>query len=468
LHVGGARTALFNWLFARKNGGKFILRVEDTDEVRSTDESMHLQLQDLKWLGLNWDEGPDVGGEFGPYRQRERKDIYKKVADELFEKGRAYYCFCSDELLQEKREAALKAGRPPHYDRTCLNNVTKEQAEERIKNGEQAVVRFRTDSDPISIHDLVRGNVEFGSEMVGDFVLLRSGGLPVYNFCCAVDDHMMKISHVLRGDDHLSNTARQEMVYKAMGWDSPVYAHVSMILGEDRQKLSKRHGATSVGNFQELGVLPEALRNFLALLGWNPGDDREVMSMDELLDAFSADRFNPSPAVFDFKKLSWMNGEYLKQKSFPEFKELVLPYFEKDGFNLSEIEEGKLDAVLEATRGGVHSLEEVPEAATIFFDKYFKLDEKAEEVTSWEEFPAVLDALRVVIEGQSEITADNLGDIQNQVKEKSGAKGKKLFMPIRVITTGRTAGPELKISLPIIGKESVLKRIDLVKETHML
>ncbi|HEX4925165.1 MAG TPA: glutamate--tRNA ligase, partial [Bdellovibrionales bacterium] len=269
LHVGGARTALYNWLYARNTGGTFILRVEDTDQARSTERALKEQISDLRWLGINWDEGPEAGGAYGPYKQSERLHIYREHADKLLAQGRAFYCFCTDEVIEAKRAAAQKEGRPAHYDGTCYN-VTVPEAKARIAKGEKGAIRFKlSGKKEYKLDDLIRGEVVFPSDMVGDFVILRSDGMPVYNFCCVIDDALMKMTHVLRAEEHLSNTVRQLMLYEAFGWQPPRFGHLSLILDSNRQKLSKREGATSVHDFAQRGYLPEAMNNFIALLGWS-------------------------------------------------------------------------------------------------------------------------------------------------------------------------------------------------------
>ena len=465
LHVGGARTALFNWLYARKTGGKFILRIEDTDEARSTEESLRIQIDELKWLGLDWDEGPDIGGPFPPYRQKDRKEIYLEHAEKLIEMGKAYYCFSPDSVFEELREKAKKEGRPPHYDESMLDTSPLKEAKERLAKGEKGAILFRSPREAIAIEDAVRGRVEFGPEMVGDFVILRSSGLPVYNFCCVIDDHLMEITHILRGDDHLSNTVRQEMVYQAFGWQSPIYGHISMILGEDRHKLSKRHGSTSVGQFRERGFLSESLVNFLALLGWNPGDERELMSREELTQSFSLERLNPSPAIFDETKLRWMNGMYIRQLPLKEILLRSELFLEEAGYDIESRSEEWLLKLIEAVRTGLETLSDIGPACEVFFDEAFQLTDEAKEVLKWEGSPSVVHALREVLESFGEITAENLKDFQNQVKDKSGQKGKHLFMPIRVATTGKPHGPELAVSLPLIGVDSLKKRVEKVLKT---
>ncbi|MCX6551574.1 MAG: glutamate--tRNA ligase [Acidobacteria bacterium] len=332
LHVGNARTALFNWLLAQGSGGTFVLRIEDTDVERSTRESERGILEDLRWLGLNWDEGPDVGGAHGPYRQSERLDLYRSYATELIEHGHAYYCFCSVEDLEADRRAALESGRPPKYAGRC-RDLPIDRARQRIADGETAVVRFRVpDAREVVFHDVVRGVVQFSTDVIGDPVLVRSDGNPAYNFAVVIDDALMEITHVIRGEDHISNTPRQVLLYEAMGFQPPAFAHLAMVLGPDHTPLSKRHGATSVAEFRTRGYLPEALVNYLALLGWSPGGGDELLPAAELSRRFSLDHVGHSAAVFDIEKLAWVNRHYLRIAEPDRIVDLAMTHFVKAGY----------------------------------------------------------------------------------------------------------------------------------------
>src|SRR2546423_3062936 len=332
LHVGNARTAFFNWLLARGQGGTFILRIEDTDTQRSTRESEAGMLRDLRWLGLDWDEGPDAGGAYGPYRQSDRLTVYREHAERLLSEHKAYLCFCTEEELQQERERATAEHRQPIYSGKC-RAIDPADAQRRRSANEACAIRLRIPDHPIRFHDLVHGPVEFSNEVVSDPIILRSSGMPVYNYVVVIDDALMKIMHVIRGDDHLSNTPKQVALYEALGWPVPEFAHLSTILGADRERLSKRHGATSIANFRDMGVLPEALVNYLALLGWAPpGGTREIFSIQELVKEFSLERVTPSPAVFDMEKLYWLNRHYIAHRlaTAPQATiELVLKFFTK-------------------------------------------------------------------------------------------------------------------------------------------
>src|ERR1035441_5982676 len=325
VHVGNARTALFNWLFARHHGGVFALRIEDTDVERSKEEYEKQLLEDLLWFGLDWDEGPDKGGPYGPYRQSERRGLFSEDAAELIAQGDAYYCFCSAEQLEAERQEELKAGRQPRYSGRC-RKLDAEEAARRKTAGEPAAVRLKILESSFFWNDLVHGPTVFSCEVIGDPILVRSEGNPAYNYAVVIDDHLMEIGHVISGDAHISNTPRQLALYRALGWEPPTFAHLSTILGSDRTRLSKRHGATSMESFREMGVLPEALRNYLALLGWSPADGKtEILSPEELVKQFSLDHITKSPAVFDNDKLNWLNRHYMKESTPLRLAELAAP-----------------------------------------------------------------------------------------------------------------------------------------------
>lgn len=325
LHIGGARTALFNWLFARKMGGKLILRIEDTDIERLKEDSVSQILTSLKWLGINWDEGPEAGGEYGPYYQSERFDIYKKYAQQLLDEGKAYYCFCTTEDLAAQREKQRAAKQPFRYARTC-RDIPAEEAKARIAAGEPYSIRIKIPAEgSITVHDLIHGEVTFNMDQFDDFVIVKSNGIPTYNFAVCVDDHLMGITHVLRAEEHLSNTPKQLLVYEALGWEPPKFGHMPMILAMDRSKLSKRHGATSVEEFRSQGYLPEAIINYLTLLGWGPGDEREIFTLEETVKLFELEQMSKKAAIYDTKKLTWMNGQYLSELPLEKFCRMLSP-----------------------------------------------------------------------------------------------------------------------------------------------
>jgi nondiscriminating glutamyl-tRNA synthetase len=466
LHVGGARTALYNYLFAKKMNGKFILRIEDTDQARSTVDSLKMVIEDLQWLQLSWDEGPhpvtleDQGG-CGPYYQSRRLDIYKKYADQLLESGKAYYCFLTDAELTAQREQAMAAGRPPQVQ-SPYENMSLSEAREKIAQGQQAVVRFKTRhlKKDFLLQDLVRGEVRFPSDMVGDFVLLRSDGMPVYNFCCVVDDALMKISHVLRAEEHLPNTLRQLMIYEALNFPLPQFGHISLVLDEERQKLSKRKGATSCHEFKELGYLPEALKNFIALLGWSHPEGHEMISMDEMIRTFSVDRLNPSGAVFDVKKLKWMNAQYLRALASEEIWKNCQPFFQRDALELPKDPEWQKKSV-DVFRTSMETFADAVELYRPLSDKSFVIHDESKEALTWESTQKVLTSWMQGLEAMSEkyLTEEQFLKLQDQVKDQAGVKGKFLFMPIRVAVIGKPHGAELKILVPLLARESLLDRV---------
>ncbi|MBX2986866.1 MAG: glutamate--tRNA ligase [Bdellovibrionaceae bacterium] len=469
LHVGGARTALYNYLYAKKNGGEFILRIEDTDEARSTEESLKMVIQDLVWLNLLWDEGPDAGtlkdqGPVGPYRQSQRLSLYKDVADKLLAEGKAYYCFLTDEEIEAQRQAAMAAGRPPHVN-SPYADWSLEQARAKIAEGGKAVVRYKTKhlKKDYVIQDLIRGEVKFPSDMVGDFVLLRTGGMPVYNFCCVVDDHLMRITHVLRAEEHLSNTLRQLMIYEAMNWPVPEFGHVSLVLDEDRQKLSKRKGAVSCNQFREEGYLAEAVENFIALLGWSHPEGKEIMSMKDMEEAFSTDRLNAAGAVFDRVKLKWVNAMHLRALPEAELWAMVQPFLAKAGVQ-TPADPAWRERSLKVFKTSMELLADAVPLYSLLDDGKFTVLPEAEEALGWETSKAVVGAWRDLIaaHGREDFTEEEFLKIQDEVKNRSGAKGKNLFMPVRVAVIGKPHGTELKILVPLMSQQSLLRRADQV------
>lgn len=478
VHVGNARTALFNWLFARQKGGTYVLRIEDTDVERSEERYEKQLLDDMRWLGIDWDEGPDVGGPFPPYRQSERLEIYHGHAEKLLSEGKAYLCFCPSDVLEQEREKALAEHRPPMRSCPCAN-VDPAELQKRRAAGEPAAIRLRIPDHPIRFHDIVRGWVEFPAEAVADPIIVRSSGMPVYNYVVVVDDALMQITHVVRGDDHLSNTPKQVVLYEAFDWKVPEFAHLSTILGSDRQRLSKRHGAVSIANFRESGVLPEALFNYLALLGWAPtGGDREIFSKDELVEEFDLGRVTPSAAVFDMDKLNWLNRHYIKVSPPERIAELALPYFipvligevakqnpEKPLYwDASDDMAEWFQKMVLLFSPSVDRLEQLPARAALIFDYDAKAAVCAPEnaeVLSSAKAAAVLDAFAAKILNDPDAQAHKLGPerfkaIVNEVKAEVGAKGKDLFHPIRVMLTGSHSGPEFDKLIPILEEGSRL------------
>jgi glutamyl-tRNA synthetase len=430
LHVGGARTAIFNWLFTKRHGGKFILRVEDTDQARSTRESETMVLEDLQWLGLKWDEGPDFDGPHTPYRQSERTDLYGSIARHLLESGKAYRCFCPDELLQAKKAKAEAEGRAPHYDLTCYR-LSPQEVSAKLNMWTPFAIRFHVPDDgDVTINDLIRGEVTWKRESLGDFILVRSDGLPIYNFSVVADDHEMEITHVIRAVEHLTNTHRQVLIYRAMEWDVPQFAHVSLILGPDRSKLSKRHGATSVSQYADDGFLPEAMVNYLTLLGWSAPDGREIFTTDYSIEHFSLDRVNPADAVFDHQKLEWLNGQYIHAMSVAELLPRVRPFFDTpwlaEGIELVKTSVTRLTLFAEALR----------------FVREFTAG--AVERTFAE---ALANELKT---NGTPVDEAGYKAFVERLKTSTGLKGKALFMPLRLALTGVDHGPELVRMIPLL------------------
>ncbi len=457
LHVGGARTALFNWLFAKGTGGTYVLRIEDTDIARSTAESERAVLEDLAWLGLSWDEGPDVGGERGPYRQSERLDIYREHAERLVEEGKAFRCYCTDEELDGKRKRARAEERVPQYDGTC-RNLTAEDEEALRREGRVPSVRLYGPTDDVTVSDLVRGDVEFGKEMMGDFIIMRSDGRPTYNFAVVVDDALMEITHVIRAEDHLTNTMRQIMVYEALGYDPPVFAHVSLIVDKDRSKLSKRRGATSVAEFREEGILPGALVNYLALLGWSHPEGRDVLARGELVESFSLERVSPSAAAFDEDKLLWINSHHIREEPLDTVVGLARPLVEAAGYD--EPDDARFRGIVELVREGINRLTDLPREIAFFYDGRYEVEEDARGPLSGDGAAALFGALAARLEGDDgPLEADGFTAILKGVGKEQGRKGRDLYMPVRAALTGRTHGPSLGSIAALLGRERVIARL---------
>lgn len=460
LHVGGARTHLFNWLHARHAKGKLIVRIEDTDTVRSTRESERMVLQDIASLGLDPDEGVEQGGDCAPYRQSERQPLFQALAMRLFAEGKAYRCFCTDKIIEEKALAAKAAGQVPHYDGTCTF-LSAEDSQKRADAGEKFSIRMKAPQKDYTVHDLLRGDVHFKTGMVGDFVVLRSNGMPVYNFSVVVDDYFMRISHVIRGEDHLSNTIRQVMISEAFGWKVPQFAHISMILGTDKRKLSKREGASSVTDYLNNGYLPEALVNFLCLLGWSPSDGKEIRPLSEIVEMFELTKLSKSPAVFDDEKLTWMNAEYIRAMDLEVLAERIKPFVKRAGYDPEANGKEWFLNVLGTVRGNLRLLTEIGQHLEIYYADRFGFENDAKTMLATAESKTVVKSFRSEVEKNQGIANEQiLATIQNSVKEQTGIKGKTLFMSIRASVTGKLHGPELKLVLPLLGQAEILRRID--------
>jgi nondiscriminating glutamyl-tRNA synthetase len=457
LHVGNARTALFNWLLARGEDGTFILRIEDTDVERSTLESEAAILRDLRWLGLEWDEGPDVGGRCGPYRQSERLHLYSSYAQELLSADHAYYCFCSRQQLEEERNAALAAGRPALYSGAC-RGVSRTEAEARMAAGERPAIRFRVPADrEIVFIDAVRGDVRFHTDVIGDPVIMRAEGTPAYNFAVVIDDALMAVTHVIRGEDHISNTPRQILLYEALGFVPPTFAHLALVMGPDHTPLSKRHGATSVAEFRTKGYLPEALVNYLALIGWSPGGGDELLPIQELTRRFSLDGVGVSAGVFDEEKLAWVNRHYLKMAEPSRLASLSVPYFTKAGIHMSPTALGLdfLASTMLIASGSVDRLDQVPDRLSFLFEYAAEAtlaDPRVHSEMRADGPRAVVRALAEALAGNPRLTRESFRAVAQAIRTQTGQKAKALFHPIRVALMGRAEGPELDLAIPAIDR----------------
>ena len=460
LHIGNARTALFNWLFARHNRGKFILRIEDTDRERSTRESEQIVLKSLKWLGINWDEGPGVDGDYGPYRQSERWGIYRDYAEKLLDDQLAYRCYCLPEELEETRKSCLARGKMPKYDGRCRELTRKERT--RFENeGRIPTIRFEVREGRVVVNDSLRGEIVFESDTIGDFIIIRSDGTAAYNFAVVIDDFLMKISHVIRGEDHLSNTPRQILLYRAFNFALPQFLHHSLILGPDKTKLSKRHGVTSVEQFKNSGFLSDAVVNYLSFLGGALGEGGEIFSPEEIVDRFSIEQVGKSAAIFDFEKLKWMNKAHINRLELNELTGLIIPFIEKAGYHTTDKKIGWLTDVVDLTRERLRTLDQIGEEVGIFFQEESEFGPDAVEVLKNEGVLNLLELLKQEINIEQDIPEESYRNIMLRIKKKTKLKGKRLFMPVRVVLTGRTKGPEMEKIFPLMEKEAVLKRIDM-------
>ncbi len=462
LHIGTARTALFNYLFAKKNNGKYVLRIEDTDLERSSQAYIDNIYDSLKALGLNWDEGPDVGGPYGPYQQSERFDIYPKYAQKLIDAGYAYECFCTQEELDAEKEESIKNKRPHKYSGKC-RHLTEEEKEKLRAEGRKPSIRFHVPEGETSYDDMVKGHLHFDNALIGDFVIMKSNGTPTYNFAVVIDDMEMKISHIIRGEDHISNTAKQIMIYNALGAEVPKFGHLGMILAPDRSKLSKRHGATAVSEFVEKGYLTEALVNFVALLGWSPSDGHEIKTLDEIAADFRINEVSSSNSIFEYDKLNWMNGQYIKKMDLAKLTQLVKPYL--SCYDLSEYTEKQLERIVEVTREPITILSELTNDTKYFFGKDVEIEPDVQEkILNGEVAKKVLP---YVIENEldkwdfedEEKLHEQLADLRTYFKEQHGIKPKETMWAIRAAVTGRTHGADMVATLVLLGKDRVVYRI---------
>ncbi|UTT44413.1 glutamate--tRNA ligase [Exiguobacterium aurantiacum] len=464
LHIGNARTALFNYLYARHAGGKMILRIEDTDQKRNVENGVESQMKYLEWLGIDWDEGPGRGGEFGPYFQMERLDLYNQYVNELMDKGLAYKCYMTSEELEAEREAQIARGEAPRYSGAHRNLSDEERAAFEAE-GRKPSIRIRVpESVTYKWTDVVKGDVSFESKDFGDWVIVKQDGIPTYNFAVVVDDHLMKISHVLRGDDHIANTPKQMMVYDALGWDYPSFGHMTLIYNENHKKLSKRDESIIqfIEQYADLGYLPGALFNFISLLGWSPVGEEEIFTKEAFIEMFDAGRLSKSPAVFDQQKLAWINSVYMKQASLDEVVALSLPFLQEAGRLPNALSMEQADwatALIALYKEQMTHGAEIVSLTDLFFKDEVEYDEEANAVLAGETVPAVLAEFKVQLEAIEEFTPEAVKAATKATQKATGQKGKNLFMPIRVATTGQTHGPELPNAISLIGKERVLARL---------
>lgn len=463
LHIGNARTALFNFLFAKRHQGTFVLRIEDTDLERSTDASIHRIIEDLKWLGMIWDEGPDQDGPEGPYRQSQRLSIYREFADRLFQEGKSYKCFCSEESLEKLRKEQLSKGRMPRYDGRC-RSLTQGEIAKMESSGLHPVLRFHVGSGSILFDDLIHGKMNFDSAGIGDFIIVRSDGMAAYNFACVMDDHLMRITHVIRGEDHLSNTPRQILLYQALAWQPPTFAHHPLILGPDRSPLSKRHGATAVSQYRDEGFLPEALQNYLVLLGWSPPSGKETLPLKKMVEEFSIQDISRSAPIYNRKKLEWLNSYYIREKDEGPLAEILAPYLQKAGIQIDQIDRQWLNQIFGILKENLVVLSQVQEYLGIFFDDKFFFEDGVKTLLLDPKNRETLRSVLRILEDSQEIILDEQSSLLPPLEKKTGRKGKDLYAPLRAAVTGKTKGPQLAKTLPLLGRERIIKRLKMALE----
>ncbi|AMB93926.1 glutamate--tRNA ligase [Aerococcus sanguinicola] len=469
LHIGNARTALFNYLYARHEGGDFIIRIEDTDKKRNIEDGESSQLDNLTWLGIDWDEGPDKPGEYGPYRQSERDEIYHKYLNQLLEQGDAYYAFDTAEELEAEREAQRANGEMPHYTGTWRDR-SQEEIDQARAEGRPETIRFRIpEGQTYRFDDMVKGEVKFESKDIsGDFVILKNDGSPTYNFAVVVDDHLMAITHVLRGDDHVANTPKQLMIYDALGWQAPKYGHMSLITNaETGKKLSKRDESILqfIEQYRDLGYLPEAMFNFITLLGWSPVGEDEIFSKEEFIEMFDPDRLSKSPAAFDNKKLEWINNRYMKEKDAEAIADLAIPHLQKAGRisdNPSQEEMEWTKKLISLYQDEMSYAAEIVPLSDMFFHEDLEIADDAKEVLETETAPVVVQAFRDKVDDIEPFTEENIMAAIKAVQKETGIKGKNLYMPLRVATSGEQHGPSIGLTIEVLGKDKVKHHLDQV------
>jgi glutamyl-tRNA synthetase len=469
LHLGSARTALFNWLFARGAGGTLILRLEDTDKERSSEEFEQDIVESMHWLGIDWDEGPDVGGAHGPYRQSERMDVYTEYAEDLLQEGKAYRCYCTPEELESRKKATISAGGAWRYDRRCLA-LDKDEAAKLAGSGTPFTVRFRVPEGTVTVDDMLRGGVIVDASEIDDFIIVRSDGSAGFHLAVVVDDMTMEVTHVIRGDDHLTNAVRHVLLFQAMGVEAPRFLHHSLLMGPDGSKLSKRHGATAVSDYRAGGYLPQALTNYLALLSWSPGDDREIFTADELTREFSIEGVSASKAVFDFDKLNWLNRQHMKRLSSGELTDLVIPFLEREGRDsLLELPREKLEIAVDSVRNGMETLADAVGPTDVYVRPGGVLDEKAAfELAKSGEVREALQFCTATLREESSSDMEAAERLVARMREGAktrGWKAKTVLWPFRLAVTGLTVGPDLTHLIMFWGPDGCAERIEATMKT---
>ena len=465
LHIGGARTALFNWLYARHYNGTFVLRIEDTDQVRSSEEAVNVILEGMKWLGLDWDEGPGKEGEYGPYYQMQRLHLYQKYAGQLLKNKKAYYCYCTREELAESREKQSKEKKSFKYNRHCLN-LSEEDKKRYEAEGRKPVIRLKIPAREIVFNDLLRGEVTFDGGLLSDFVIMKSDGIPTYNYAVVIDDALMKITDVMRGDDHISNTPKQIVIYEALGFDVPKFAHIPMIMGEDHAKLSKRHGAASVMEYRKMGYVPEALINYIAHLGWSPGSNREIFSVEEIVKEFSLENLSKHAAVFSMEKLNWFNSEYLKKMPIDSLTKMLLPFLKEANYienekSLSPAKNEYIKEVLKLMHGRFKNFSQFIEFTDYFFVDKIDIEPKAfQTVLNKDGVTEILTVLKEKLLTVERWDESNLETVVRSIASSLQIKAGKIIHPTRVSLTGKKIGPGLFELMVFLGKEKNIQRLE--------
>lgn len=468
-HIGTARTALFNYLFAKQHNGKFVLRIEDTDKERSDQKWTEEVINELRWLGIEWDEGPDIGGDFGPYKQSQRIEIYQNYLQQLLDKNKAYYCFCTEEELEDNRQEQMSRGLAPKYNGKCAH-LSKDIVDKKIADGEKSVIRFRVESKKVKIKDLIRGEVEFDAGLLGDIVIAKDLKSPLYHFAVVVDDQEMKISHIIRGEEHLSNTPRQILIQEALGFNRPEYAHIPLMLNTDKSKMSKRQGDVAISDYHRNGYLPEALINFMVLLGWNPGTEKEIFTLGQLVKEFSLEKVQKGGAVFNVQRLDYLNGYYIREKSIEKLTELCVPYLKEAGLLVvGQASEHKLEKIIEVSRSRMKKLSDISELSDFFFQNKLIFDK---DLLAWQKMgdSEVKESLEFSKDVLSEIKTWEIKSLEEELLKASekfnleknypvNNKGYLLWV-LRVALSGKKSSPSPFEVAYILGKEKSIARVE--------